>query len=668
MKPKLFRLLALVALFGAAFILNSCGSGQANCPVCGTDKNGTIGLIDVMLVPEHNPNGEPGGPFNIFDISWTDPVNRLYYVSDRIGLDVPVFSTVSDIALWAIGGDNSVAEAGYNVSLCWFDDNPTSPTYLETIPPTTTAQGNYTRFGCKTNTFRLPGFFGPNGHFGGFVGGQCCASRANNLNPLSGPNGLEASADGNFLFAGNGSSSMFVFDLAACVPAPPATSCMPSLKSGYTTPPMLTAVIPTGSSPDYDGPTQLTACMASADGRAFSDATCGDLRADELATTGSVVTFPQDGSSRYLVSIINGDPGLPFVTIIDATGIVTRGANAPAGASPAQINQLAHCLPYAPFPGAGGANSQPPFGPGGPGTTFTANYASCILGQIYYDGALPTDNTVLVDENNGFSCPDPSLQFYGTPGSPGAAVPSGASGDAAGFNPAVACHHSPMLRNSAPGTPTNGIYCPTATSFSDCTGSTAPAGLGGMIYYPPTNTFLLTNGNATSDITVGSVDVIDPLHAITVGGVTKYVPAIINSFPIYNCMPTGLNLRVGTTDVLVGCADHDGRAFAPSSVIINGTTGKVLTTINNVGFVDQTWYNPGDDNYYTGSRDMPTGPVLGVINAGTRQWLQNVPTNGNAHSVAVDPVNNHIFVPLPSGGSNCETINADGCVGVYASQ
>jgi hypothetical protein len=65
---------------------------------------------------------------------------------------------------------------------------------------------------------------------------------------------------------------------------------------------------------------------------------------------------------------------------------------------------------------------------------------------------------------------------------------------------------------------------------------------------------------------------------------------------------------------------------------------------------------------------MPTGPVLGVINAGTRQWLQNVPTNGNAHSVAADPVNNHIFVPLPSGGSNCETINADGCVGVYASQ
>src|SRR6202050_4435528 len=623
MKPKLFSLLALVALFGATLILNSCGGGPANCPVCGTDKNGTIGLIDVMDLPEKNPNGEPGWPFNIFDISWVDPVNRLYYVSDRVGLDVPVFSTTSDIALWAIGVDNSIAESGDNASTCWVDG-----TTGETIPPITTAQGNYTRFGCKTNTFRLPGFFGPNGHFGGFVGGQCCASRANNLNPLSGPNGLEVSGDGNFLFAGNGSSAMFVFDLNSCAPAP----CTSALASGFTTAPLLTAVIPTGTSPDYDGPTGFTGCMASVNGRAFSDPSCGDLRGDEIATTGSVVTFPQDGSSRYLVSIINGDPGLPFVTIIDVTGVVTR-----TGTDAQQ-----HCLAYSQVTNP---LAQDPFSPGistyvlGPGgatitTTFPANFSSCVVGQIYYDGAYPTDNTVVVDENNGFSCPDPSLQFFGsTPGVPGPPVPSGVSGDAAGFNPTVPCHHGPIVRSSAPNTPTNGIYCSTPTSFPDCAGTVSPAGLGGMIYYPPLNMFFITNGNEIGDIPVGSVDVIDPLHPITVGGVTQYVAAIVNSYPIYNCMPTGLNLGPGT-DVLVGCADHDGRAFAPSTVIINGTTGEVLTTINNVGFVDETWYNPGDNNYYLAARDMPSGPVLGVINAGTRQWLQNVTTNGNATTAA----------------------------------
>jgi hypothetical protein len=654
MNTKMVPLRNLVALFGMLVLLNSCGGSSADCPVCGTQQNGPIGLIDVMLVPEHNPNGEPGGPFNIFDISWVDPVHRSYFVSDRIGLDVPVFNTVSNIALWAIGGDNSVAEAGDNASSCWVDAS-TKSTAGETIPPLTSAQGNYTRFGCKTNGFRLPGFFGPNGHFGGFVGGQCCASRSNNLNPLSGPNGMEVSGDGNFLFVGNGSSVMFVFDLA------------PSIATNYSTPPLLTATVPTGSSPDYDGPTGITGCMASANGRAFSDPSCGDLRGDEIATTGGVVTFPQDGSSRYLVAIINGDPGLPFVTIIDAIGIVTRSAN----------NQLAHCLPYASASFTStDTGKQAPYSPGGPVSTFPANYASCILGQIYYDGAAQNDDTVLIDDGgaNGpvgspaFPCPDPSLQFYGTaPGVPGPPVPSGASGHAAGYNPDVACHHGPQV-TATTATQAGGVFCPAGPGTPPgCVGAIAPAGLGGMIYYPPLHAFLLTNSNTTSDITVGSVDVIDPLHPITVGGVTKYVPVIVNSYPIYSCMPTGLNLGPGT-DVLVGCADHDGRAFAPSTVIINGSTGEVVANINNVGFVDETWYNPGDNNYYLAARDMPSGPVLGVINAGSRLWLQNVPTNGNAHSVAADPINNHIFVPLPSGGTNCETIAADGCVGVYAAE
>ncbi len=647
MKPKMLPLLAFVALCGVMLVSNSCGSSPAGCPVCGTQKNGQITLINVMNVPEHNPNGEPGGPFNIFDISWVDPVNRNYFVSDRIGLDVPVFNTVSNIALWAIGGQNSVAEAGNNSSLCWVD-----PASGETIPPITTAQGNFTRFGCKTDGFRLPGFFGPNGNFGGFVGGQCCASRANNLNPLSGPNGMEVTGDGNFLLVGNGSSELLVFDLA------------PMITSNYSAAPTLTAVIPTGSSPDYDGPTGISNCMASANGRAFSDPSCGDLRGDELATTGGVVTFPQDGLGHYLVSIINGDPGLPFVTIVDVTGVVTRAG------TPAQQ----HCLPYSQLTNIAATN---PFSPGitpgvVPASTFAANYSTCVLGQIYYDGAAQNDTTVLIDDGgangaNGFVCPDPSLQFVGTPGVPGPPVPSGASGHASGFNPDIACHHGPQL-TATTSTQPGGVFCAAGPGTpAGCVGAISPAGLGGMIFYPPTSTFLLTNGNSTPDITVGSVDVIDPLHPITVGGVTKFVPAIINSFPVPNCMPTSLNLGPGT-DVFVGCADHDGRAFAPSSVIINGTTGAILATINQVGFVDETWYNPGDNNYYLASRDMPTGPVLGVINAGTRQWLINVPTNGNAHSVAADPINNHIFVPLPSGGPNCETLAADGCVGVYAAQ
>ena len=144
MKSTLVALRSLTILFGMLFVLTSCGGGQAGCPTCGTDTNGAITLIDVMLVPEHNPNGEPGGPFNIFDIGWVDPVNRTYMITDRLGLDVPVFSTVSNVAQWVIGGDNTVAENGNDFSACWTDGTLF-------IPPTMSGMGNYTRFGCKTS-------------------------------------------------------------------------------------------------------------------------------------------------------------------------------------------------------------------------------------------------------------------------------------------------------------------------------------------------------------------------------------------------------------------------------------------------------------------------------------------------------------------------------------
>ena len=252
MRSKMLPLVAFAIVLTATLISNNCG-GPANCPTCGTDKNATVGLIDVMLVPEHNGNGEPGGPFNIFDISWVDPVNRLYYVSDRVGLDVPIFNTITNIAISAVGGDNSIAEAGNNASVCFKDAGGN-----QIIPPITSAQGNFTRFGCKTMNFTLPGFFGPNGHFGGFMGGQCCASRSNNLNPLSGPNGLEVSPDGNFLYVGNGSSSTVIFDLSQ------------TITSGGSTPPTVIATLVSGTSPDYDGPLGIGPCQASANGRAFS--------------------------------------------------------------------------------------------------------------------------------------------------------------------------------------------------------------------------------------------------------------------------------------------------------------------------------------------------------------------------------------------------------------
>jgi len=463
---------------------------------------------------------------------------------------------------------------------------------------------------------------------------------------LQGPDGVETTADGKFLFVGNGASEVIVFDMTATL-ASPATL------------PTVVATIMTGSPPDYDGvPNGIAGCIQSASGRAFSDPSCGDLRADELSTTGGFITAP-DGSQRFLFLVINGDPALPFATIVDATGIVTK-----TGTLSEQ-----HCLPFktaTPGPGV----SPIPYSPGS--AAFAANYPSCILGQIYYDGAAQNDISAVIDDGGAnlgkFSCPDPSLQFNGSgPGTSGLPVPSGVSGHAAGFNPDVPCHHGPMLKTTTATHP-GGAFCPTQVGAPpDCAGALGISGLGGSTFNPNTGHFLLVNANSTTDLTVGSVDEIDPLHPFTTAaGKTVYGPAVVNSFPVPDCMPTGVVMGPGT-DIMVMCAGHDGRTFPPATYILNGTTGAILATINNVGGADQGWYNPGDSKYYLGASNMTPGPVLGIIDAISKQWLQNVPTTGFSHSVAADPKNNHIFVPL-GAGPLCQSQGTNGCVGVFASQ
>ena len=58
---------------------------------------------------------------------------------------------------------------------------------------------------------------------------------------------------------------------------------------------------------------------------------------------------------------------------------------------------------------------------------------------------------------------------------------------------------------------------------------------------------------------------------------------------------------------------------------------------------------------------------MGVIDAKTNLWLENVTTNANSHSIAVDPSTNHAFVPLQAGGI-CTIQASNGCIGVYAEQ
>jgi hypothetical protein len=661
------RILLTFLVTGLFLIATGCGN-VANCPTCGTTTAGAYADIVNIPVPEHNPTGEPGGPFNSFDITWINTPTHRGYTSDRIGLAVVVTDTVNNIAVNAIQGSNAVTNAGDAASPCFKDP----ATGNDVIPPDVDVFGNFTRFGCRTDmstatpagpTFHLASGFGANHNFGGFPGAQCCAARANGVNPMSGPDGEEVTPDGKTLFTSVGNANVAVFDLT-------------------TTPPTVLAMIPTGVSGDYDGPLGIAPCVSSWNGEAGSSADCGDDRADEMAYD----------PVHQLLAVINGDPGLPFVTIIDMSGVVAR---------------TSHCLPieptlaYGPYPvgysaatyplqgsgtglpgtvGIPGFPPAPVLDPGVAGTSF--NPPSCIIGQIYYDGAgglassgaappstFGLNSSVPVDTvpGNGvnplttagtFPCPDPSNPHVFSGVSGGAA--DGVTGlPGIGITPAghaytIPCHHGPLLDQ------TLGTFCNQATPGSNCAGSISPAGLGGMVWNPNTGHLLLTNANSLAVTNIGSIDEIDPRLGNPNG------PVVVNTFVIPNCMPTSVVQGPGD-NFLVGCADHDGTAFPPNEYVINGTTGQIITEITNVGGVDEIWYNPGDNKYYTASRDMPNGPVMGVIDAGTNTWLVNVTTNTNSHSIAVDSSNNHVFVPMQAGGI-CTTQSSNGCIAVFAEQ
>jgi hypothetical protein len=668
----------LTILLTALFVIMSGCAGVKNCPVCGTTTADGYANIDVIPVPEHNPTGEPGGPFNSFDISTIAPNpavagHYLDYVSDRIGLAMVVIDTSQDLAVNAIQGSNAVTDAGNGASGCFQVPGPASNPLLDVIPPTVDVFGNFTRFGCRTDmstaalqtpplppgpTFHLNTGFGANHNFGGFPGAQCCASRANGVNPMSGPDGNAATADGKFLFVGNGSSSVVVFDLTTM-----------NLSTTPPTPPTLVANIPTGVSADYDGPSGISGCVSSWNGEAGSAYDCGDDRADEMAYD----------PIHQVLAVINGDPGLPFVTFIDMSHIVSKSGTL----------QQQHCLPidqslaYGPYPAgyspATGTFGGAPYPLQGSGTGQAPQLAldptvggsfnppSCIIGQVYYDGAgggasggVGLNPGVPVDTvNNTFACPDPS-SVHVFSGVSGSSADTAAGYPAFGTTPSgvaytIPCHHGPILNY------TTGAFCNQATPASGCSGAIAPAGLGGMTWNPNTGMLLQANENSIATTNIGSIDVIDPQLGTGNG------PVVVNSFPIPNCMPTSVVQGPGN-NFLVGCADHDGEAFPPNYYVIDGTSGAVIYQATGyVGGVDEVWYNPGDNRYYLAARDMPNGPVMGVIDAKTNVWLQNVATGANSHSIAVDPSTNHAFVPLQAG-AQCTTQSSNGCVGVYAQQ
>ncbi len=166
--------------------------------------------------------------------------------------------------------------------------------------------------------------------------------------------------------------------------------------------------------------------------------------------------------------------------------------------------------------------------------------------------------------------------------------------------------------------------------------------LDGALYDPVQKKFLIA-ATATTANPGGEIDVIDP-KAFTASA----------RFGVTGCLPGGLAVSPSER-LLVGCSgDAIAAGFPAQSLILDAVSGRLLATITQVGGSDQVTFSPSLNRFYLAARDMTSNgmasgtktPVLGVIDAVSLNWIENVPTSPSSKGVAVDPTTNHVFVPL----------------------
>jgi hypothetical protein len=150
---------------------------------------------------------------------------------------------------------------------------------------------------------------------------------------------------------------------------------------------------------------------------------------------------------------------------------------------------------------------------------------------------------------------------------------------------------------------------------------------------------------------------------------------VARTFPVVGCSPGGLAIDTASQQMLLGCSGDamtgdtvGGVTYGPNhaaSVIMSARDGRIVGTTGQVGGSDEVWFDPASRTYYLAASSMTSNgdstgyaaPVLGVIAAGpaspngaASRWLGNFPTAAQAHSVAVDSANGHVFVPIPGYG------------------
>lgn len=174
----------------------------------------------------------------------------------------------------------------------------------------------------------------------------------------------------------------------------------------------------------------------------------------------------------------------------------------------------------------------------------------------------------------------------------------------------------------------------------------ATDGLETPVYDAESGMFYVTVPVLDKDEHKGAILIVDPRKLV-----------LVKTIEISDCFPQGLAKGRGT-NWIVGCsAGSKHSKLPPKTAVFDSNAEKLVASTDKMGGADAAVYDVKYGLYLMGGREAPGGPSVGVIDAKTNQWIENVSIPPNPHSLAVDPTSGHIFVPSGATGGAC-----GGCV------
>jgi hypothetical protein len=211
---------------------------------------------------------------------------------------------------------------------------------------------------------------------------------------------------------------------------------------------------------------------------------------------------------------------------------------------------------------------------------------------------------------------------------------------------------------------TNNGAPPVSISVTNITipGQPASGGMEQPAWNPKTGTFFVSIPQLTnSSNDPGGIAEID-----TNGNVLRTIS--LAALGISSCSPTGLAVG-GSGHIMVGCGNAGTQTIVLNPTG-NGGAGSIVTTFNQISGTDELWYDPTTNAFYVTGINASSNRVFDIItddpNGGIITQSVNLPTNGNAHSITVDPLNGDVFVPLPgSTGTTTTAVCPLGCIAVF---